>query len=292
MGIRGLKTLLKKNVPEAFTEISYSDLNEKSIAIDSSILLYKYRYVYPDSDDFHLIGIKQEIQKFNNYNIKPIFVFDGTPPEAKQRVLQERALEKNKKKDRITELEKSIPENVDEMIDSDSDDSEIIKIKKINNEIKRLKKNILYVNKKHSLEVIELLKSLGIPFLKSSGEAEQTCAILQKTGQVDYVLTEDTDSLTFGAKKVLFNIKNNLILCDLEIILNKLELTNLEFIDLCILCGCDYTCTIPKLGHAIALKTILKWRSIPIFIENNSTFIIPDTFDYQIARYLFNLNLI
>jgi 5'-3' exonuclease len=38
-----------------------------------------------------------------------------------------------------------------------------------------------------------------------------------------------------------------------------LKLTNIEFVDLCILCGCDYTIKINKIGFVTAYKLINKY---------------------------------
>ena len=70
----------------------------------------------------------------------------------------------------------------------------------------------------------------------------------------------------------------------LDTILSDLELNYTQFIDLCILCGCDYTCTIPKVGPVNALKLIKKHITIDNF-EN-----VPKEFDYQTARRLFIQN--
>lgn len=43
-----------------------------------------------------------------------------------------------------------------------------------------------------------MLKQFGLPFHIAPGEAEAECALLQKEGLVDAVLTEDVDSLMFG----------------------------------------------------------------------------------------------
>jgi flap endonuclease-1 len=295
MGIRGLKQLLKKNVPEAFTDVSLSCLKGSVLAIDSSILLYKYRYLY-QSDNFHLIGFTEHIHKMNELGIQCVYIFDGQPPEAKQRVLKERVTEKIKMAEKVKELKSTIPDDIDpeSLIDS-GDETDIQRIKKVCSQIKKLQKNILYVNRKHSLEVMEMLQTLGIPYSQSEGEAEELCAFLQKTGSVDYVLTEDTDSLTFGATKVLFSgtSTDTLILCNLETVLLGLGITQSQFIDLCILCGCDYLPSIPKLGCVTALKLIQQHKSIPVFIENNTKYSIPESFDYNLARNLFGFtNLI
>ena len=55
MGIKGLKKLINTNAPDAILPFDIKTIKGKKIAIDSSILLYKYRYLY-DSDNFHILG--------------------------------------------------------------------------------------------------------------------------------------------------------------------------------------------------------------------------------------------
>ncbi|TGZ83730.1 hypothetical protein EX30DRAFT_327391 [Ascodesmis nigricans] len=49
----------------------------------------------------------------------------------------------------------------------------------------------------------KLLKIFGVPFHTAPGEAEAECALLQKEGIVDAVMSEDVDTLMFGATAVL-----------------------------------------------------------------------------------------
>lgn len=51
----------------------------------------------------------------------------------------------------------------------------------------------------------QLLKLFGFPFHIAPGEAEAECALLQKEGLVDAVLSEDVDTLMFGSKMTLRN---------------------------------------------------------------------------------------
>ena len=50
-----------------------------------------------------------------------------------------------------------------------------------------------------------MLKLLGVPYIVAPGEAEAECALLQKEGVVDAVLSEDVDTLMFGCTKLLRN---------------------------------------------------------------------------------------
>ena len=231
MGIKGLKKLIRKYVPESIQPFKTSSLYGKTVAVDSSILLYKFRYTYTDSN-FHILGFIHKINEFKTLGVNPVFVFDGVPPEAKKNVLSQRSETRNKMKDRLKVLEDSLSKcsktNVDEFIDSDSDSNEesdeIKKIKELNSEIRKIKKNLLYVHKIHSTEVMELLKSLGIPFFESFGEAEETCAMLQKRGLVDYILTEDTDSLVFGGSNIIFNTRLGYEIVNLQAVLTGLKI--------------------------------------------------------------------
>ena len=47
-----------------------------------------------------------------------------------------------------------------------------------------------------------MLDLMGIPYLKSCGEAEALCALLNSVGMVHGVLTDDTDTLLYGASTV------------------------------------------------------------------------------------------
>jgi holliday junction resolvase YEN1 len=48
----------------------------------------------------------------------------------------------------------------------------------------------------------KLIAAFGFVSWDAPGEAEAECALLQKSGYVDLVITEDVDSLMFGATKV------------------------------------------------------------------------------------------
>ena len=71
--------------------------------------------------------------------------------------------------------------------------------------------------------------------------------------------------------------------------LEQLELTMDEFIDLCILSGCDYTSTIRNLGPVQSLKMIKEYKTIEKVLEHieekqkdqeKKRFIVPENFDF------------
>ena len=93
----------------------------------------------------------------------------------------------------------------------------------------------------------KLVKLMGVPVISAPCEAEAQCAKLTTMGLAFGTATEDMDALTFGTKYLLrgFNSKKEPITqIDLSLVLEGFEMNQKEFIDLCILCGCDYTHTV------------------------------------------------
>ena len=284
MGIKGLKNIIRKHASSSLSEIKLEELKGSTIAIDSSILLYKYRYLYQDN---YLFGFNKFINDLSNNNINMIFVFEGSIPDAKKETINKRVEIRNKLIEKVNTLQDS-----SEYIDDDYEElNELTNSVELSEKIEKIKKNIIIVTREHSNELMRMLTNKNIVNYRAVGEAEEYCAFLQYNGLADYVLTEDTDSLTFGAKKVLFNNKGTSYLsCNLEVVLNELKLNMDEFIDFCILCGCDYIPSIPKIGPVNALKIIQKYRNIDSFIKENEKYDIPDNFNYLLARELFIQN--
>lgn len=59
------------------------------------------------------------------------------------------------------------------------------------------------------LQCLEMLESLGIPWVQAAGEAEAMCAHLDAGGQVDGCLTNDGDAFLYGAQTVYRNFTMN-----------------------------------------------------------------------------------
>lgn len=53
-----------------------------------------------------------------------------------------------------------------------------------------------------AFEVIQALKAAGVDFVVAPYEADAQLAYLEKHGIVDGIVTEDSDLLVFGCKKV------------------------------------------------------------------------------------------
>ena len=287
MGIKGLNKIIKRYAPNVIKEKSIHDYIHSIIAIDSSILLYKYRYASQDSEDSHIHGFVQRVCFYLNKGILPVFVFDGIPPEAKKQTLDRRVKQKTKIENKINVLMDSLS--------SKGIHTSSINIKDVEQEINKLSKQVTYVTRSHRKECKYLLKLLGIPVIEAHGEAEATCAALQKINEVNYTFTEDTDALTFGASVVLRSAGKlgKVIEVNLQELLESLELDMDQFIDFCILCGCDYSPTIPKIGPITSLSLIKEHKNIENIVNTlPDKYNIPEDFNYITARELFKQKII
>ncbi|KAE9618889.1 Flap endonuclease 1 [Lupinus albus] len=103
------------------------------------------------------------------------------------------------------------------------------------------------------------------------------------------------DSLTFGAPKFLRHLmdpsskKVPVMEFEIEKILEGLNMTMDQFIDFCILSGCDYCESIRGIGGITALKLIRQHGSIENVLDkiNKERYQIPDDWLYREARCLF-----
>ena len=272
MGIRSLNTVVKKYASDSIKENPIKHYSGTKIAIDCSILIYKYVHMskVPNS---HIIGFANRINYYMKYDILPVFVFDGTPPDAKKNVLQKRQNNRKKIQDKINDLKDTLSEDKDN--------------KEVQNEIDRLSNQVVYVTKYHIDECKKFLEYTGIPFVQADGEAEKTCVYLKKINAVDYVVSDDTDTLTFGCDSVLkTSIKGDIQEISLTKMLEDFEMSYTEFVDFCILSGCDYCPYIPSVGPQTAFSLIKKHKTIEAVIKLNKYKFGTD-FDYETARVLF-----
>ena len=159
------------------------------------------------------------------------------------------------------------------------------------------------VSKEMMEDAKKLVKMMGCAVVEAPCEDEAKAAKLCQMNLCFGTATEDMDALTFGTTYQLrgFNSKKEPI-CQIELaeVLKGFEMNMEEFIDLCILCGCDYTHTIGGLGQAGAFKFVTEHKTIENVLdevakmneaaldkEKNAKYRVPDNFLYNESRNLF-----
>jgi len=274
----GIKKLLKflNNYDNIVNCKNISDYRGTKIAIDISLLIYQIIIgVRNTGTDIinnkgdkvtHILGLFNKIIFLLKNNIIPVFIFDGKPSKLKNQTLYHR---RKLKQSYITKLNETTNEK---------------------EKIKYLKKTVS-IGKKELDECRELLELMGIPYINAPEEADSQCAYLAKNGFVDAVYSDDMDILTFGSPiiiKNLISLKNKPIELNLNNILEKLNLSYDEFIDFCILLGCDYSNGISNINYNIIYEYYMRNKNIEDTLKSlkANNFNVPVQLDYQeIKKY-------
>jgi len=284
MGILGLSKLVADVASKAIKENEIKNYFGRKVAIDASMSLYQFliavrqeggaQLTSADGETTsHLMGFFYRTIRMVENGIKPVFVFDGKPPTMKAGELEKR---KEKRDEAQLALDKAKEEGNVEEVDKQS-------------------RRLVKVGKEHVEECKRLLKLMGVPYVEAPCEAEAQCAELVKGGKVYAAGTEDMDTLTFGTNILLrhltFSEARKMPIKEfyLDKVLEGFEMDQNQFIDLCILLGCDYVDKIKGIGPKKAIELVKKHKSIESILENidQTKYPPPQNWMYSEARRLF-----
>ncbi|TEB40109.1 PIN domain-like protein [Coprinellus micaceus] len=263
MGIKGLTGLLNEHAPASIKEHEIKTLFGRKVAIDASMSIYQFLIAVRQRDGemltndagettSHLMGLFYRTIRIVENGIKPAYVFDGKPPELKKGVLSQRYKKREEAKEEGEEAkEVGTTEDMD-----------------------RFSRRQVKVTREHNEECRRLLGLMGIPFVVAPSEAEAQCAELARGGKVYAAGSEDMDTLTFNAPILLRHLtfseakKQPISEINLEAALKGLGMTMDQFIDLCILLGCDYLEPIKGVGPKSALKLMREYGSLKAVVKH------------------------
>ena len=250
---------LRDLVPK--TAVKLEDLGGKSIAIDAYNALYQFLAIIrqPDGTPLkdnagrvtsHLSGLLYRTSNLVEMGIKPIYVFDGTPPALKEVEIKRRA---KVKEEAAIRYERALKEGKME------------EARVYAQATSRLKDYMADDSKK-------LLDLMGIPWVQAPSEGEAQAAHMVKRGHADYCASQDYDSLLFGAPMLIRNVtisgrrrlpsKNVFVevipeIVQLDQVLKECGITYEQLVDVGILIGTDFNPDgIEGLGPKTALKLI------------------------------------
>lgn len=227
MGIRYLNKYLQKNCKNGSKEIHLNELKGKKITIDISIYLYRFIATNSFLENLYLM-----ISLFKKYDIIPVFIFDGKPPEEKKETIWIRNQIKKNAENEYNELQNKIKSTNDEEV-----------IKNMQDTMDTLKKKFIRINHRHIKLAKDLITSYGVSYLEAPNEADELCAKLVIKNKAYACLSEDMDMFVYGCPRVLryFSLQNpKIILYDLKNILTSLNLNINEFREICVLSNNDY----------------------------------------------------
>ena len=256
-------------------EISFTQLENftgRKIAIDASMAMYQFlvavRSAGPggggqaamlmnDAGEVtsHIQGMFNRTIRIMTGGVRPVYVFDGKPPQMKGGELAKRLARRAK-----AENDLALAKQAEDVEDINKFSSRLVK-----------------VTRQHNEDCKELLRLMGVPVINAPCEAEAQCAELARKGKVYATATEDMDALTFRTPKLVRKLtfsqmkgkeKQMIMEIDFQLMLTGLDLTYEMFVDLCILCGCDYCSTIKGIGPKTALKLIKQYKCIEEVVKH------------------------
>lgn len=241
--------------------ISLDDLSGKTVAIDAYNALYQFLAVIrgetgePLMDrarriTSHLSGLFYRSVNLLEKGIRLVYVFDGEPPELKEVEIERR---KTIKKEAVAKYE------------------EALKMKRYE-EARKYAQMTSHLKDMMVEDTKRLLSLMGIAWVQAPSEGEAQAAYMTEKGQVWATVSQDHDSLLFGAPRLVRNLtisgrrklpgRRDYVEVhpeevDLNDALRTLDITREQLIDVGILIGTDFNPDgFRGIGPAKALKLI------------------------------------
>ncbi len=242
-------------------------LRGRSVAVDGNLELYQFLSIMRMRDGrplmdaqgrvtSHLNGLlSRTIRLVADYDVRPVFVFDGRPPELKRAEIEKR---RKVRAQAQREYESAMV----------AGDLATAWSKAVTST--RLTRPMIEDAK-------SLLSLLGIPWVQAPSEGEAQAAFLARRGDVWAAGSKDYDSLLFGAPRLVRFLavasteylptqgRSRMVppeLLELEENLRALGLTREQLIDVAILVGTDFFQGVKGLGPKTAVKRVREWGSL------------------------------
>nr|CDS32938.1 flap endonuclease 1 [Hymenolepis microstoma] len=283
MGIHQLTKVIGDHAPKAIKNGEIKAYFGRKVAIDASMSLYQFLVAVRSEGNnltneagestSHLMGMFYRTIRMLENGLRPVYVFEGKPPNLKSGELAKRT---ERREENAKQLNKA-----EELGDSEA--------------INKYSRRLVQVTPQHNEDCKYLLRLMGVPVVEAPGEAEAQCAALAKSGKVYAVGTEDMDALCFGAPVLLRHLtfsearKLPIQEFNLQTVLASMDLTMEQFVDLCIMLGCDYCETIKGIGPKKSVELIQRYKSIDALLDtlDRKKYSIPEGWIYKQAAQLF-----
>ncbi|MEM2181961.1 MAG: flap endonuclease-1 [Nitrososphaerota archaeon] len=273
---------------QAVEKVELKFFKNKPIAIDGYNILYQFISTIrgPDGRPLmdsrgritsHLSGLFFRTVNFLEVGMKPVYVFDGQPPQLKRETIQKRIA-----------LRKAAEEKYVMAIAA----GDVESARKYAAQAASLEKYMVESS-------IELLDALGIPYIIAPSEGEAQAAYMARMGHVWGSASQDYDSILFGSPRLVRNLsivgrrklpgKKTYVEVEIEVIyadklFSELGIGRDELIEMAILIGTDYFEGIKGIGPKKAYNYIKQYGKVErVLISINETL----QFDLEAVRELF-----
>ena len=266
------------------SKTSLDDFSGKTFAVDAYNALYQFLAIIrgPTGEPLmdrqsrvtsHLSGLLYRTTNLVERGIRLVYVFDGRPPSLKDTEIKRRQVIKVEATARY---------------ESALSTGKFEEAKRYAQATSSLKD--LMIDDAH-----KLLQYLGVPTVQAPSEGEAQAAYMAARGDVWAAVSQDYDSLLFGARRLVRNLaitgKRKLPmreayvqvepeLVDLASTLQALQLSREQLVDLAILIGTDFNPGGFKgIGPKTALKLVRERGTIERIAESNKDVVPPPELD-------------
>lgn len=298
MGISGLLAFLRKKCSNKIKSAHLGNLKKGGVAIDIRNFIHIFSYGGREGTVFQ--QIVWMVVDLVYYGYKPLFIFDGKASNLKDDEHERRAQIKQISKDKKQKLESDVNQLKQEheeeaylaesikvpsstLIEDDLEDYDEEKLnlafdlKRKMDKIEQYKKANYHVNDELLEKIKTLLTLMNVIWIEVEEEADPICALLNRNGIVEHVISEDSDLFPHGANSLLtgFSWKNSrntkMMHYDFVEIRKKLKMDYEKVIEWCSLPKNDYNqnVRIKGLGIAKAYDKIIQFNTIANFVKES-----------------------
>lgn len=240
-------------------KVTLEDLAGRSIAIDAFNTIYQFLSMIrqPDGTPLmdrggrvtsHLSGLYYRSAALLELGVRPVYVFDGKPPELKRKTIEERIAVKER---------------------AEKEWKEALEAGELHVALSKATRTA-----KLTYDMIEesvaLLDALGIPWMKAPSEGEAQMAVMVRKGDIWAGASQDYDAILFGTPNLVRNLtlagKRRLPsgktvdvspeVVTLSEVLSELGVTREQLVDMAVLIGTDFNDGVKGIGPKKALALI------------------------------------
>ncbi|XP_019954111.2 exonuclease 1 isoform X1 [Paralichthys olivaceus] len=242
MGISGLLQFIK----DASEPISVKKYRGQTVAVDTYCWLHKGAFSCAEKlakgepTDQYVWYCMKFVDMLLTFGVKPVLVFDGRNLPSKQEV------EKARRERRQANLQKG---------------RQLLREGKLS-EARDCFTRCVNITPAMAHNLIKAARAKGVDCVVAPYEADAQLAFLTKSGLAQAVITEDSDLLAFGCKKVILKMdkQGNGLEIDQSNLGRCRSLGNVfteeKFRYMCILSGCDYLASLHGIGLGKACKLL------------------------------------
>uniref|UniRef100_A0A672HPJ4 Exonuclease 1 n=1 Tax=Salarias fasciatus TaxID=181472 RepID=A0A672HPJ4_SALFA len=242
MGISGLLQFIK----DAAEPVSVKKYRGQTVAVDTYCWLHKGAFSCAEKlakgepTDQYVWYCMKFVDMLLGFGVKPVLVFDGRNLPSKKEV------EKARRERRELNLQRG---------------RQLLREGKLS-EARDCFTRCVNVTPSMAHRVIQAARTRGVDCIVAPYEADAQLAFLSKSGLAQAVITEDSDLLAFGCRKVILKMdkQGNGLEVDRDHLGRCRSLGNVftpdKFRYMCILAGCDYLASLHGIGLGKACKLL------------------------------------